>query len=223
MAKRLSKRDLEQARQEGESENDWIVTLSDMMMLLLTFFVLLFAVTSDSSEKYVGMLMRVGDAFGGKSLVERKSSPTEGMDKSMEKAIEESNLARQVHMTSDSRGVTLWAEGDLFFAPGTAEIKPQVKRFLDRIAGIVKTNQYKVLVEGHTDDVPMSSERFPSNWELSASRASAVVRYFITEQGINPRRLVASGYASYKPRYALIPENRSQNRRVEIVITREEL
>ncbi len=224
MARKLTQLDLDDAKAQGESETDWVVTLADMMMLLLTFFVLLFAVTSTQDEKYVGMLQKVGDAFGGKSLVERLSSerPPE-VDKEIEKALEENNLIRQVHLTSDSRGTVMWAEGDLFFAPGSAEVKPQIKRFLDHVARIVEKNQYKVIVEGHTDDVPIATEKFPSNWELSASRAASVVRYFVEDKGLNPRRFVVSGYGDSKPRYALIPENRSKNRRVEIIITRDKM
>ncbi|MBF0171195.1 MAG: OmpA family protein [Nitrospinae bacterium] len=224
MARKITKLDLQKAQAEGESENDWIITFADMVTLLLTFFVLLFAVTSSETEKYAGMLQKVGDAFGGKSLIERKSSDQPpAVEKEIEKALEENNLIRQVHVTSDSRGTVLWAEGDLFFDAGSATVKPQIRRFLDHVARIVEKNGNKVIVEGHTDDVPIATEKFPSNWELSASRASAVVRYFVEEKKMNPRRFVASGYGSTKPRYALIPENRSQNRRVEIIITREKM
>ncbi|MBI3600596.1 MAG: OmpA family protein [Nitrospinae bacterium] len=96
----------------------------------------------------------------------------------------------------------------------------EIKYFLESVNEIVKDVPYKILVEGHTDDVPIKTERFPSNWELSSSRASSVVKYFI-EKGIAPQRLSAVGYAEFKPRFPKTPENRPKNRRVEIIILRE--
>ena len=78
-------------------------------------------------------------------------------------------------------------------------------------------------MEGHTDDIPTKGGKYPTNWELSTARASAVVRYFLEKMKMDPRRFSAVGYAEYKPRYALIPENRPRNRRVEIIILREEI
>lgn len=223
MAKKLTLFDLEDAKAEGLDEGNWLITLSDMMMLLLTFFVMLFAITSPTDEKYMGMLRKIGDALGGKSLVERQGSPIETTEKALEKFLVDNNLVRQVNLTSDSRGLVMFADGDLFFPPGSAKLNDDIKRLLKYLAGVIQKTKYKVVVEGHTDDTSIKSARFPSNWELSTARASAVVRYFIEQQGLEPRRFSAVGYAEHKPRYALIPENRAKNRRVEIVILRERL
>ena len=221
--KKLKPLDLEDAKAEGQDEGNWLVTLSDLMMLLLTFFVMLFAITTPTEEQYLGMLRKIGDALGGKSLIEKKASPMENIQKNLEKFIEDNNLVRQVQLTSDTRGVTLFAEGDFFFEPGSADLKKDVKRFLKRIAKVLRETPYKVVVEGHTDDTPIKSAKFPSNWELSSARASAVVRYLVDVEKLEPRRFSAVGYAQFKPRYALTPENRPKNRRVEIVILRERI
>lgn len=223
MARRIKQSDLEDAKAEGEDEAGWLITLSDMMMLLLTFFVMIFAITSPTDEDYIGMLRKIGDALGGKSLIERQAAPLDEMKKSMEKFLEDNNLVNQAQLTSDTRGIVLFAGGDMFFAPGSARLKEEVRRLLGYIAKTLKGTNYKVLVEGHTDDLPTSGQVYPTNWELSTARAAAVVRYFIEEEKLEPRRFSAVGYAQYKPRYALIPENRAKNRRVEIVILREEL
>ena len=220
MSRKYHISDVENARTEGEDSNSWMVTLSDLMMLLLTFFVMLFMVIEPSDQDLMGVLRKIGDALGGKSLVERKSSMDEIKDK-LEALLKDNNLVRQVQVTSDTRGIVLFAQGDLFFKPGTAVLTGDVVFFLKRIATILKKNKYKVLVEGHTDDLPIKSERFPSNWELSTARAAAVIRYMLDKHDLAPRRFAAVGYAHHKPRYALIPENRPRNRRVEIVILRE--
>ncbi len=222
MVKKYKLSDVEKAREEGAGDTGWLTTLSDMMMLLLTFFVMLFMIIEPSSQDYIGMLRKVGDALGGKSLVERKFDPSV-LEKNIEGLIKDNNLVNQVQLTSDTRGLVMFAEGDLFFKQGGAELTDDIKFFLKHLSRILKKNRYKVLVEGHTDDEPIKSERYPSNWELSTARASAVVRYFIDEMGLEARRFAAVGYAHYKPRYPMIPENRPRNRRVEIIVLREKM
>jgi len=219
--KKITLADVEDARGEGFDEGAWLIILSDLMMLLLTFFVMLFAITAPEEDNYMGVLRDIGDALGGDSLVERKSSLDETSEK-IEALIKDNNLVRQINVTSDTKGITMFAEGDLFFKSGSVELRDDIKRFLKKIGEIIKETRYKVVIEGHTDDVPIKNEKFPSNWELSTARASAVVRYFTEEEGYEPARFAAVGYAHYKPRYAMIPENRSKNRRVELIILREE-
>lgn len=106
----------------------------------------------------------------------------------------------------------------ILFPPGSAEIKPETYPILDKLYEILKDLPNPVEVEGHTDSIPISTEKFPSNWELSTARASSIVRYFIAK-GINPERLKASGYADTKPIASnATPKGRAQNRRVEVVI-----
>lgn len=205
-----------------EDPGVWLMTLADMFSLLLVFFIMLFALTYKDEEKYVGMLTKMGDALGGKSQLEKKSG-LDVVSENMQKFLKDNNLLMQVNLTSDSRGVSLYAEGDMFFDPGSADLKPEIKRLLRRIAEIIKSTPYRVIVEGHTDDTQGAMDKYPTNWELSSARASSVVRYFIDEEGIEPYRFSAEGYAGFKPKYALIPENRSKNRRVEIIISREKM
>lgn len=111
----------------------------------------------------------------------------------------------------------------ILFDSGSALVKKDGKKVLDRVAEILKKVQDKqIRIEGHTDNVPISAriiEKFPSNWELSTSRATNVVKY-LQEKGVDPKYLVASGSSQYRP-IALndTPEGRSKNRRIEIVLT----
>jgi len=222
MYRKVKQSDLDDAEMQGEASAIWLISLADMMSLLMTFFVMLFAMNPGQDETYRETLSKIGDALGGRSTVEKKSGLEEAQGK-LESLIQEGNLVRQVQLTSDTRGMSLFAEGDLFFDPASAELKPEIKRFLRRIGEVIKQTRYKVVVEGHTDDTVGQMDKFPTNWELSSARAAAVVRYFVDEAGLEPYRFAAVGYAGFKPRYALTPENRSKNRRVEIVVLREKM
>jgi chemotaxis protein MotB len=110
----------------------------------------------------------------------------------------------------------------IVFKSGSADILPQGKEVLDKLADAIKDSTDTIRVEGHTDDTPISDKlkvKYPSNWELSAARASAVARYFETKHFINPKRLESLGFSMYHP---IAPndsdENKQRNRRVEIVL-----
>ena len=107
----------------------------------------------------------------------------------------------------------------VLFDLGKADLRPDARRVLDALAGVLAELPNPVRVEGHTDDLPINNERFPSNWELSTARATTVVRYFIEHHGMDPRRFSAAGYGEYHP---LVPNtsaaNRQKNRRVDVVI-----
>jgi chemotaxis protein MotB len=111
----------------------------------------------------------------------------------------------------------------VLFDSGSAEVKKEGRKVLDRVGAILKKVSDKhIRVEGHTDDVPIGArlkERFPTNWELSTARATNVVRYLQEQVGIDPGRLVASGYSEYRPVASNdTPEGKSRNRRIEIVL-----
>ncbi len=207
---------VDEGMEEGEESLIWVVTFGDMVTQLLAFFILLLALSVPNAEVMKEVMEQIQSQF------KKKVEPTklEVVEDKMEKLIVDENLTRDVHLTSDTRGIVLYGSGDLFFKSGDSELNEEIKYFLESINEIVKDVPYKILVEGHTDDVPIKTERFPTNWELSSSRASSVVKYFI-EKGIAPQRLSAVGYAEFKPRFPKTPENRPKNRRVEIIILRE--
>jgi chemotaxis protein MotB len=118
--------------------------------------------------------------------------------------------------------ITITIEGQILFESGRAELIPQALPILDDIALIVlKYPDYRINIKGHTDDRPIATVQFPSNWELSAVRATTVLRYMAT-QGVDPKRLTATGYAELLPLAANdTPENQARNRRVEFVLEKE--
>ena len=121
-----------------------------------------------------------------------------------------------------SKGIKLTLNDELLFRSGSARITPQGEDLLRRIGEILQPMKRSIRVEGHTDDRPIATRRYPSNWDLSAARAIEVVKFFNQNIGIAPRLLSAAGYGSLKPKKANDSEaNRAANRRVEIVLGRQ--
>lgn len=143
----------------------------------------------------------------------RKSLEQEGFD-----LIHQDKL-QPIQIKIDSRGVVISISAGFLFEEGSTEVQPEFLPVIGVIADVIKTNTRMILVEGHTDERPVVGNVFYSNWELSALRASSMVRTFIQVFGIDPKRLTASGLAQYRP----VADNstdsgRAQNRRVEVIM-----
>jgi len=111
--------------------------------------------------------------------------------------------------------------GDLLFETGNAELNQSSKVSLQKIASVIRDIPYMINVVGHTDNIPMHSEKYATNWELSVARASTVARFLVEEMNMNPQQFVVSGYSSFRPmRPNTNARNRSVNRRVEIIISK---
>lgn len=138
--------------------------------------------------------------------------------------VQERGLGEAVHVEYTERGVVIRFADRVLFDLGRADLKPEAVEILDQLVGLLRTVPNPVRVEGHTDDLPINNERFPSNWELSTARATNVIKYFIEKHGLDPTKFSAAGYGEYRP---LVPndsmENRALNRRVDIVLLRLDL
>lgn len=137
-------------------------------------------------------------------------------------AVESNNLNgfAAVDLIGDT-AMRITLTSDLLFATGQATLSKDVRAQMEQLATAIQTTPYMINVVGHTDNVPMYSERYASNWELSVAQASTVARFLIEDMGMNPNQFVISGYASYRP---LVPNsnagNRHKNRRVEVIISK---
>lgn len=139
----------------------------------------------------------------------------------VQKLIQETDLSKDVELTKGPRGVRLRVKGGLFFNPGQAELKSTAKPFLNGVAKVLEKSKFYLIVEGHTDNLPIKTAVFPSNWELSAARATAVVRNLNQEGGISARRMAAIGFGPYYPLTSnRAAEGRAKNRRVEFIFTK---
>lgn len=124
----------------------------------------------------------------------------------------------KVRVTQSARGVSVEINASVLFAPGEAKLSPESEAALRAVAKVLTKVDNAIQVEGHTDNVPISNAMFPSNWELSAVRASSVVRLFI-DSGIDEKRMVAMGHAANEPVASNeTPEGRMRNRRVQLMI-----
>ena len=210
----MNKRYLPAPLHEEDSGQEWLTTYGDMMTLLMTFFVLLFSMSTLDPVK----LQRFGDSLGqheGSRIKTKRVSLTE-INKSVRKLVKEQKLMSQVKVTMSARGVTLGIASDLAFETGSAQLSQKIKDFLIKLVPTMKQATYAIAVEGHTDNVPIKSDIYPSNWELSAARASAVIRYLISK-GVPANKFRAIGFADTRPKASnATPEGRAKNRRVDI-------
>lgn len=123
-----------------------------------------------------------------------------------------------VSVTQSVQGITIEINASVLFSPGHAQLAENSMQTLRAVAAVVQGHEHEIHVEGHTDNIPIHTTHFPSNWELSTARASSVVRLFI-ENGVNPRRLTALGYGENREVASNeTPEGRARNRRVTIMI-----
>ncbi len=217
---------------------EWMVTFADLMSLLLTFFVLLLSFSSTEVVKFKQMAGSLKEAFGMRSELalsdtvqsdemlpvldpEQGSAAAESASaevmRELQQMLAEMGLEKQGGATITPEGVVLQLSGDLFFASGRAELNPGAFDVLDKIAQQLQRTGRPLDVIGHTDDIPIATPVYPSNWELSAARAGHAVRY-LSEQGVAPGRLRAIGQAQTAPVDTNdTAEGRSRNRRVEFV------
>lgn len=226
----------------------WLTTFNDLVTLLMVFFVLLFAMgTMDKlrMEEFQSALQSGLGVLGPGSrvsiAVKQSQTPISALGQISQGKNEtepEGELVEQdpfddkvsefaaqsgINVRYSKQGIHISFEGGLVFDFGQANINAKGFEFLDKIAALIQQNTYAVRVEGHTDNVPIHTQRFPSNWELSIARAVGVVNYFIETGKINPQRLSAVGYGESRPLLANnSPVNRAKNRRVEIVLATED-
>ena len=186
--------------QLGEEAQPWLMTYADMMTLLFAFFVLLYSMSSPDPVKMSAM----EDAIAKEAGIEGELKSQNEIKEDIEDIIENLDLQNTANVIKDPRGVAIELDGDICFSSGSTNIQGRLKTVLNNVATKVLTNpnDYRmVIVEGHTDSQPIPKNLksfFPTNWELSAARASSVVNYLIS-QGVNSGRLQASGYADRWP------------------------
>ena len=217
------------------SHERWLLSYADFITLLFAFFAMMYAISSVDAEKLstVSHALQVAfdDTSRGRSIAsgaglmpERGSRLVAGSDSSEVRAIvtrelESELAARRLDIVADHRGLVLSIPEAGLFPIGTDEISPEARTLIARVAAMLANVPNPVRVEGHTDDLPIHTARFRSNWDLSTARASRVIEVMIEGGGIDARRLSAAGYAEFRPRVLnTSPDTRKQNRRVDVVI-----
>jgi len=229
----------------GLTGDEWLATYSDCITLVLTFFILLYSMSTVDAEKvkaiseafsimtgqeadtilefqqYDGNQPVIGGETKYEDLGEESSEEVQSkMYDKVKEYLEENQLNASIaDVTSDERGIIIELRDNVLFETGKASLIAQSTEVLDKINALISTLPNKIIIEGHTDNIPISNSQFPSNWELSTIRATTVVRYFTETCGQDPARISAAGYGEYKPIVEnTTDENRAKNRRVNILI-----
>jgi chemotaxis protein MotB len=217
---------------EGPNMDRWLLTYADLITLLLALFVIMYSMSRIDSVKYTKVMSAFGGVFGkppsqkgekGQSEV-KEAAPVESertrISNRLTGAIESAGAQRLVFISQTERGVIIHMMEELLFASGKADLKSSSLKTLDILADVLRELPNDIRVEGHTDNIPIGTTEFPSNWHLSVRRAVNTAYYLIQKHGLNPQRLVVIGYAEYRP---LTPnqteDERGRNRRVDILIT----
>ena len=156
---------------------------------------------------------------GGKAEAGRVGEALKEVKGELQQVLREELKGGTVRITEDGRGLTVSLAEAGFFDPGSAVMKPKAIEILDRIAEKVRILPANIRVEGHTDNTPIHTAQFPSNWELSTARSNHVLQYLLANAQIQPMRMSAAGYGEYRPiGDNSTPEGRAANRRVDLVI-----
>ncbi len=239
------------AHEDFDISSTWILTYSDMVTIILIFFIIFF-VTSASENS---VLYQVKQELGSRvdqlqseklkieddyqSLTEENQmleeqninlaqelfqlkNIEEDMNTSNEEFIQylrDNQLINDVYVIQNEDGLLIRFKDSILFGSGQAILTDEGNIILDKIADKIKDIDNKIRVEGFTDNQPINTEKFPSNWELSAARAISVMRYFIEKENIEESRFSFTGWGEYKPIASNdTEEGKSKNRRIEITI-----
>lgn len=230
-------------RIEHDNHDRWLISYADFVTLLFAFFVVMYSISSVNEGKYKTFSDSLSQAFSQqpasavpnpqeqmlKSLVDKRDARLGEQQRKVQAQMKAVNDSLQqvmgplidqglvgVHQTR--RGVVVDISASTLFKEGEEKLQPGAKETLRQVALVLSRENQTIEVEGHTDDVPIKTAQFPSNWELSSARASSVVRMLISD-GVPEQRLVAVGMAANQPVEPNdTPEHRAKNRRVSVTI-----
>lgn len=218
----------------------WMVSYADFVTLLFALFVLLFSMSSLDAKKYDILVKSLQQAFGVMpGSVSVLPNPVPGdpenpsvippiipmpqqfgqLKNKIESRLEKDGLKNAVNVNFEDRGMVISLKDTAFFDSGSDQLKKEAYPALVAIAQELETMPNRLRVEGHTDNIPINTARFPSNWELSAARASSMLRFLLIHTKIPAARFSIGGYGQYYPIASnATAEGRAKNRRVDIVI-----
>ncbi|MEZ5359455.1 MAG: flagellar motor protein MotB [Candidatus Zixiibacteriota bacterium] len=215
----------------------WLLTYADLITLLLAFFIVMYSMSQIDAKQFgkVSEALK-GILKGGPSVLKHLNESDytgHGLLKVGDLSMLQTRVLGDVALLGrkgdivtevNERGLTIHIMESAMFDEGQAQLKPRARELLDIVARDIVNMPNHVRVEGHTDSRPIATREFPSNWELSTTRATTIVRYLIDQHNFPPEKISAVGYASYRP---YVPnttiENRARNRRVDIVVQTMEL
>ncbi|HLP42535.1 MAG TPA: flagellar motor protein MotB [Fibrobacteria bacterium] len=207
-----------------EPNEDWLMSYADMVTLLMAFFLAMLSVSTVDPALFEQMKKGLRTDVGKDKEVK---TPLGEIKHDLDSLLASERAAGDVLVDMRREGIIVEFASAAIYDPGRADIGPQAKANMDKVLGAIENIDYypfRIDIEGHTDNVPIKTVQFPSNWELSVNRATNIVKYFV-EKGIHADRLKAAGYADTKPKAPNvdstgnpIPENQAKNRRIVLRI-----
>lgn len=216
--------------EEHENHERWLVSYADFITLLFAFFVTLYSTSSVNEGKYRAVSDSAQAAFNPSNYKSKQIEIGPSFQASEKKkyqvekivaireVLKQLQVKENIQVFHDKRGIVIRITDTAIFDSGSAEIRKGAMESVDGLTGVLSGMSENLQVEGHTDNLPIKSPIYPSNWELSSARATSIVRRFIAD-GIDPKRLTAIGYGEYRPLTDNdTEENRIKNRRVDIVV-----
>lgn len=223
---------------ESEGEKDrYLITYADLITLLLGLFIILYAISNIDIKKYEQIMSAMGNIFGGSAsgafsqgevmtLTGGKLDfiPTkiDRLRAELSFLIDQHGQNSNVMLEENERGFTIHIQGDILFPSGSADLGMGSAQVLADVAKVLRELKNDIRIEGHTDNLPMTSRAFQSNWHLSIERALNTAYYLIDKEDLSPEKVSVVGYAEYRPIASNdTPEGRATNRRVDIVIIKE--
>jgi chemotaxis protein MotB len=207
----------------------WIVPYADFMSVLMVLFLIMFvfAYTSKKDRRYNELMVSIQTEMGGtvtKDVLDemKDTEKTEQTVLKFDEMLENQNLTKYVSVSYDTEQIKIIMKNPVLFDIGQVELRKESEAILHEMALILKNTENDVIVEGHTDNIPVRGYgKYKSNWEISQRRAIEVIKYFLNREGLNPARFAAAGYGEFRPVFPNdTPDHRNQNRRIEINVLR---
>ncbi|MCX6640907.1 MAG: flagellar motor protein MotB [bacterium] len=221
--------------EEPESSDRWLLTYADLITLLLGLFVILYSMSVVDAEKFKAVSSALKTVFIGKPgipAIGGSNGPYEDVEGGaypdtsdtylslmVQQSVEEiEDIASELTVEIEERGVVVHLTERVMFDLGNGDLRPEARALLDKVAPVLIRSRRPISIEGHTDNLPINTALYPSNWQLSAARASNVVYFFTTVGKVPEPQISAAAYADQHPIATNgTPEGRRQNRRVDIV------
>lgn len=225
---------------KAENHERWLLTYADLITLLLVFFIVLYAGSQEDQKKFEALAQGLRSAFhnpaatsgaGGSSAVftgsgaanaagsQQELADFQSITAILERVASERGLGDRISLRMEPDRIVIGLTSDLLFQSGSATLRPSAGPVLDAVAEALRGKPNEIRIEGHTDNIPINTMEFNSNWELSAARATAVLRELVDNGGLPADRLFAAAYGDARPKADnATAEGRAANRRAEIVV-----
>ena len=222
--------------EEHENMERWLISYADFITLLFAFFVVMYSTSAINEGRLRAVAEAINAAFNPfisfsstniRITQERAATEIFKVDMNLYvkvvSEIKRLDNSGKMAVVKEKRGIVIRISDKVVFDVGKAEILPESRPVLDKIAAFLRDVPNRIQIEGHTDNIPIKTAAYPSNWELSASRAVSIMRYLTEQRSLDPERFSIGGYGEFRPLESNDTlEGRAKNRRVEIVLLKAE-